>query len=124
MGEITRALLMKMCAEATIEAVDNLLQTSQLLGGLAKAVMEEQEAADLVNPEQLIEASARCIDTIELIVEAARPPEHELSDWEQTNLHHELVQVRNQLQRMRNQLLNIPNDVKEDSGRSDIQQDA
>ena len=110
MGEVTRALLMKMCADATIESVDNLLQTSQLLGGLAKAVMEEPEAREYVNPERLIEASARCIDTIELIVEAARPPEHDLSHWEQTDLHRELVQVRNQLNKMRNTLLNLANE--------------
>jgi len=106
MGDVARALLMKMCAEATIEAVDNLLQTSQLLGGLSKAIIEEN-IPDVINPSQLIEASARCIDTIELIVEAARPPEYELSHWENTDLHRELAQVREALAGLRENLLDI-----------------
>jgi len=118
MGEVTRALLMRMCAEAAVEAVDSLLSTSQLLGGLAKAVIEE-DVPELCNPHQLIEASARCIDTIELIVEACRPPEHELEEWEQTDLYQNLVQVRRQLDKMRKTIidLDIPeNNPKETDG--------
>jgi len=95
-----------MCAEAAVEAVDSLMSTSQLLGGLAKAVIEE-EVPELCNPHQLIEASARCIDTIELIVEACRPPEHELSEWESTDLYGNLQAVRKQLNKLRQTVLDL-----------------
>jgi hypothetical protein len=112
MGEIAKSLLMKMCAEASVEAVNDLLHTSQLLGGLAKAIMTEPDAEGIVNPEQLIEAAARCIDAIEVIVEACRPRDHDLSEWEQTDLHNDMMDVRGKLDDLRSQLFKIP---KEDS---------
>ena len=120
MGDVARALLLKMCAEATIQAVGNLMETSQLLGGLANAVMEE-DIEEVINPNQLVEAAARCLDTIELIVEAARPPEYELNHWESTDLHREVSETKEALSKIRQNLLDL---TKEEDGHTDVPADA
>jgi hypothetical protein len=97
-----------MSSSVCVEAVDNLMQTARLLGGLAKAMIEE-DTHDICNPQQLIEASARCVDTIELIVEAVKPDDTSMSDFERTDLGKDLKKVRKQLNKMRAEILNLTN---------------
>jgi hypothetical protein len=71
MGELARALMEHTIHHTLVELVDDTLQTSRILHNIAGALAEEPEYADIANAAQLREASVRCIDLIELVIEAA-----------------------------------------------------
>src|SRR5262252_5422086 len=105
MGKMSDRLLMKMISDSTVQAVSDLIDTSQFLGGLAKVIMDEG-CAEFANPQQIVEAAARCIDTVELIVEAARPSQTACGLNEKL-LNKELKRTKRKLNEMRNEILGL-----------------
>jgi hypothetical protein len=110
MGQYAKGLMAQVIADTAVTSVSSLMEVAQTLGGLARAVLEE-ECDDLVNPNQLVEAAARCIDTIELIVTACGPDEGQLGRWHnESRLGRDVRKTKKKLNQLREELFDVTKD--------------
>jgi len=107
--EVSSYIVRQIVGQGLVEATGNLMDSAKILGGLAKLLMDE-EVDGTANPSQLIEAGARCIDVIELIVESTIPDDEKESyrqEWEESDTYEDLAQVRERLNRLRGKILGL-----------------
>jgi hypothetical protein len=68
MGETGQKIVGAFIASTLVDAIGELMSAAQTLSSSAQVIIEEEMP---FNANQLVEAAARCIDTIELIIDAA-----------------------------------------------------
>ena len=107
MGKHAKHMIGQLTASTTVQVVHDMMQNAQLLGGLATVLIDEQQT-DLANPNQLVEAAVRCIETVELIVHACEPTDVQLKDWEKSSLNRDLRKIRKKLDKIKASILEIP----------------
>jgi len=83
--------------QSLLSIIDDTIASARILHNLAQ-VIEEEELTD-INTAQLRESAVRCIDVIEMIVEAATTDER-YQDYRNSGIHRDLNHLRKQIMNM------------------------
>jgi|SRR5262252_2670180 hypothetical protein len=110
MGELGDQLVDAMVASGLATVVNDTLENARILGTLVQLIVTEESKA--ANPQQVTEAAARCIDVIEILIEAvADAHKSELTDARGLRaMNRELREVRKALDTIKRDILHIGED--------------
>lgn len=115
MGEVSKFMVQIIVGHAMVDAMNELMSAAQSFSNVASILIEEE--LDYVNVNQVIEAAARCIDTIEVAVMSAVPAEGDsdmMAQFERSGLKKELDNTRETLDALRAQILSLAKDKEGD----------
>ena len=101
MGETAKQIVGAFIASTLIDAVSELMSASQTLAASATVIVEEE--MDHYNVNQVVEAAARCIDTVELIILAATNGR----DFSDTEIQRDLDLFKKKLDEIRESILQM-----------------
>lgn len=109
MGEVGQMLVSEMIGQAMIEVVGDLMLAARGLSCVAEVIVEERVE---ISPEMILEASARCIDIVELIVKASvSQAPHEMNNermeqFRRSSLRGDMDDLLQRLDTIRSNILN------------------
>ena len=107
MGELGAQLVDAMIVNGINVIVQDSLENARGLGLLARTILSEN--SEIANPQQIMEAGVRCVDVIELLVDAIAESKMkvEIDVKGLRQMHRELREVREALAGIREDLLGI-----------------
>jgi hypothetical protein len=94
MGELSKNLLEHAIQQSILGIIDDTMSSAKILHNLAQVL--EEEDLDAANPNQLRESAVRCIDVIELLIEAATT-QPSFNDYKDSPIARDLQTLRNMI---------------------------